>query len=197
MAWRRPGDKPLSEPMMVYSLMHICVAQPQWVKVLIPSIDGLEQNCRISSALTVEIQQSCTMSSISRHNLHNNCDLWTDLGPKDVLVLVGIIQKVVLIFRRGVRVIGRRADTMGNAIGWAFTFNGWKTSVTSHKQTQHFKSPATRLFVQQLDYVNIKQNMKAAHNRLFVRGTRRWPVDPRHKGPVMQKAFPCHNIIMT
>ena len=32
MAWRRPGDKPLSEPMMVSLLAHICVARPQWVK---------------------------------------------------------------------------------------------------------------------------------------------------------------------
>ena len=30
MAWRRPGDKPLSEPMMVRSLTHICVTRPQW-----------------------------------------------------------------------------------------------------------------------------------------------------------------------
>ena len=32
MAWRRPGDKPLSEPMMVSLLTHICVIRPQWVK---------------------------------------------------------------------------------------------------------------------------------------------------------------------
>ena len=32
MAWRRPGDKPLSEPMMVSLPTHICVARPQWVK---------------------------------------------------------------------------------------------------------------------------------------------------------------------
>ena len=31
MAWRRPGDKSLSEPMMVSLLTHICVARPQWV----------------------------------------------------------------------------------------------------------------------------------------------------------------------
>ena len=31
MAWRRPGDKPLSEPMVVNLLTHICVARPQWV----------------------------------------------------------------------------------------------------------------------------------------------------------------------
>ena len=29
MAWRRPGDKLLSEPMMVNLLMHICVTRPQ------------------------------------------------------------------------------------------------------------------------------------------------------------------------
>ena len=31
MAWHRPGDKPLSEPMMVSSTTHICVTRPQWV----------------------------------------------------------------------------------------------------------------------------------------------------------------------
>ena len=33
MAWRRPGDKPLSETMMVSVLTHICVTRPQWVNV--------------------------------------------------------------------------------------------------------------------------------------------------------------------
>ena len=32
-SWRRSGDKPLSEPMLVSLLMHICVDQPQWVKI--------------------------------------------------------------------------------------------------------------------------------------------------------------------
>ena len=31
MAWRRLGDKPLSEAMMVNLLTHICVTRPQWV----------------------------------------------------------------------------------------------------------------------------------------------------------------------
>ena len=34
MAWHRPGDKPLSEPMLVCLLTHICVTRPQWVKVI-------------------------------------------------------------------------------------------------------------------------------------------------------------------
>ena len=32
MAWCRPGDKPLSEPMLVNLPMHIWVTRPQWVK---------------------------------------------------------------------------------------------------------------------------------------------------------------------
>ena len=31
MAWRRSDDKPLSEPMMVSLLRHICITRPQWV----------------------------------------------------------------------------------------------------------------------------------------------------------------------
>ena len=34
MAWRRSGDKPLSEPMMVSLLTHICVTRPQWANDL-------------------------------------------------------------------------------------------------------------------------------------------------------------------
>ena len=32
MAWCQPGDKPLSEQMMVRLPTHICVTRPQWVK---------------------------------------------------------------------------------------------------------------------------------------------------------------------
>ena len=31
MAWRRPDDKPLSEPLVFILLTHICVTRPQWV----------------------------------------------------------------------------------------------------------------------------------------------------------------------
>ena len=39
MAWCLVGTKPLSEPMMVRLLTHICVSRPQWLK---------ESYCRIS-----------------------------------------------------------------------------------------------------------------------------------------------------
>ena len=34
MVWCRPGDKPLSDPVMVRLLAHICVTRPQWVKAV-------------------------------------------------------------------------------------------------------------------------------------------------------------------
>ena len=51
LAWRCPGDKPLSEPMMVNTsiLSQIC-----WID----NIDGLVQDCSICS--TLQILQSCT-----------------------------------------------------------------------------------------------------------------------------------------
>ena len=44
MAWHRPGNKPLSEPMMVNLLMHICLTQPQWVNSLSISYSHINHN---------------------------------------------------------------------------------------------------------------------------------------------------------
>ena len=38
MAWRRQGDKPLSGPVMVSLLTHMCITRPQWVKCLVATI---------------------------------------------------------------------------------------------------------------------------------------------------------------
>ena len=53
MAWRRPGDKPLSEPMLVRLLAHICVTRPQWVNSLVPRCSGSDfKNCNFQSRFT-------------------------------------------------------------------------------------------------------------------------------------------------
>ena len=77
MAWRRPGDKPLSEPMLVFVPTHKCVTRPQWVNpidspdqwcmlyyVQKSHFDGLVQDCSISSVLGLEILQFITKLSI-------------------------------------------------------------------------------------------------------------------------------------
>ena len=40
MAWRRPGNKPISEAMMVNLLRHIFVSRPQWFNALMPEKNG-------------------------------------------------------------------------------------------------------------------------------------------------------------
>ena len=51
MAWRRPGDKPLSEPMMVSLPTHICVTRPQWVNL--GQLNSLWRSCRSLSSMMV------------------------------------------------------------------------------------------------------------------------------------------------
>ena len=63
MAWRRPGDKPLSEPMMVSLLTHICVTRPQWVNTL-----RLRQNgCHFPDGISKRIffSENCSLMKIS------------------------------------------------------------------------------------------------------------------------------------
>ena len=52
-----------------------------------------------------------------------------------------------------------------------------------------FKLTITRLFVQQLVHADVRENTKAPHDWLFVKGIHRWPVDSPHKWPVMRKSF--------
>ena len=52
MAWRRPGDKPLSEAMTVNLPTHICVTRPQWVNILTSSVKLPSLECWRTSSQT-------------------------------------------------------------------------------------------------------------------------------------------------
>ena len=52
MAWRRPGDNPLSEPMVVRLTTHICVTRPQWVK-LKSREDSFDHNIRFNCPIVL------------------------------------------------------------------------------------------------------------------------------------------------
>ena len=68
MAWCRPGNKPLSEPIMVSLLMHICVTCPQWVK---SSKEFLKQIPDTETLITLCIKYSSS-------ELFKNCWLVTE-----------------------------------------------------------------------------------------------------------------------
>ena len=51
MVWRRPGDRPLSEPIMLSFLTYMCVTRPQWVKI-IPSTQPVSSTSESSLSLS-------------------------------------------------------------------------------------------------------------------------------------------------
>ena len=50
MAWRRPGDKPLSEPMIVRLQTHICVTRPQWDEIKL----SFQHTCLLTPGLFIK-----------------------------------------------------------------------------------------------------------------------------------------------
>ena len=58
MAWRRPGDKPLSERVIVSLLTHICVTRPQWVDTDMTVSSLISQKIRICAHWTNILQNS-------------------------------------------------------------------------------------------------------------------------------------------
>ena len=65
MAWRRPGDKPLSEPMVVSLPTHICIARPQWVKPLDSPFHSVQYICIIAKEFLGIKQKFWKFSNIS------------------------------------------------------------------------------------------------------------------------------------
>ena len=65
MAWRRSGDKPLSEPVMVRLPTHICVTRPQWVKI---DSGRSESHCGWEVVWEFLHRQLCVQK--------NTCDHW-------------------------------------------------------------------------------------------------------------------------
>ena len=65
MAWRRPGDKPLSEAMMISLPTHICVTRPQWVNA-VKQLSGVTMKLVLSSCLLYVRYWKTSKEDISR-----------------------------------------------------------------------------------------------------------------------------------
>ena len=72
MAWRRPGDKPLSEPMMVRLPTHVCVVRPQWVLTK-PESNTVE--CAVNGPIS-QIPQSIKQISHNIPFCNRNVHTW-------------------------------------------------------------------------------------------------------------------------
>ena len=68
-------------------------------------------------------------------------------------------------------------------------------TLTSQWTEWHRQSPARRLFTQSIIQAPIK-NISYHDGTGFVRGSRRWPVNFTHKGPVTRKTFSFDDVNM-
>ena len=68
MAWHRSGDKPLSEPVVVNLLTHICVTWPEWVNRTGAEIRIIWANF-VSTVVTGVLTSCLTMLSLSKHDI--------------------------------------------------------------------------------------------------------------------------------
>ena len=80
-AWHRPGAKPLSEPIMVSLLTHICVSGPQWVKGL-----RFVGNNRVLYILTITYSGLLKCLPFCRHFLRWQLYVYLKLVHYDQLI---------------------------------------------------------------------------------------------------------------
>ena len=75
MAWHPPGDKPLSEQMMVSLTTHICVTRPQWVKWFMISQPNSSR---------IRPQMLTTQINSDRTFIAPRCETFDDLFNADI-----------------------------------------------------------------------------------------------------------------
>ena len=73
MAWHRPGDKPLSEAMLVRLPRHICITRPQWVLngFMHPSTELNNESIQIAVYLNYSVTFQKLILSFCHHQRHS------------------------------------------------------------------------------------------------------------------------------
>ena len=99
MAWRRPGDKPLSEPMMVSSPTHICVSRPQWVKADgRPTASGSDVTSMFQNSFDEILEKCSTLRLPVRKDPRKHYELRVDVPPMpDVPTLMAWTLNVTVV----------------------------------------------------------------------------------------------------
>ena len=105
MAWRRPGDKPLSEPMMVSWRTHICVTRPQWVnptmdKHLHPFPKFIGAAVDVWEWISISSHPSFAMWLINHAGIEVNPCQWKGSPGKSMYLLVMIMDSNAKLWER-------------------------------------------------------------------------------------------------
>ena len=89
MVCRRPGNKPLSEPMMVSSQTHICITRPHWVKLEIMFSSELSSSRLSKDSIYIIILQQIDLQSAppSVHSYVYVCN--EKMSPVSLISIIG------------------------------------------------------------------------------------------------------------
>ena len=84
MAWCRPGV-PLSEPMMISSLTHMCITRPQWVTIVVSQITGNSKFCSKACNNRENIKAPHYWHFVKK--IHQWCFTWFQVSFQKILIL--------------------------------------------------------------------------------------------------------------
>ena len=181
MAWRRWGNKPLSEPMMVRLPTIICVTLPQWVKLLKMCT---QHGIRLGNwEISYGSHFLCPVSQVNK---------WWIVS----LILYDVMESHI--------VFGRFEWESG-----VWLKNVFKNRILHYNDVKwpswHLQLPVNKVFVQPFFGTYNKGISKFCVNGPllgestddFMRGIHWWPVDSPHKGPVTWKMVSFDDVIMS
>ena len=117
MAWCRPGDKPLSEPMMVSLTTHICVTRPQCVKMRLILSDIASTFCvYIHNKFVCDIYQNINRATVEYINIYTRVVLFDILRNANVTPCVPANVKLALSYSLKISAVGRKKSNSDQAL---------------------------------------------------------------------------------
>ena len=125
MAWRRPGDKPLSEPRMESLLTHICVTRPQWVNV----ISTLSYSMLKIREKKWQFRQASDFSSLGTY-----CQMFTSLAFRIHLRSIDLLDET-RFFNNVTKETGVQILVYVGLGYWCTTNFSFKIGTTCHAKT--------------------------------------------------------------
>ena len=183
MAWRRAGDKPLSGPMMVSLLTHICVTRPQWVKphlhqsaVILIQRNELKieawwrtyasVHCVITGLFGAKPSPGSNLTSVSIIRPWGS--YWNFIPNSNMFILANAFELVVDINSIYFVLIPVHIHTQTVNLDVTYQYVLLYITMTSHERHGRLVSPAPRLFDQQIIRLIIKENIMTPHYWPFV-----------------------------
>ena len=135
MAWRRPGAKPLSEPILIRLPMHICGARPQWVNTIDSRFIAVIYNMIVHTAPQLQRQNfsqtlhsrmtphtsplraSCGVSFVSTHLV-----LITIMCVDDTIINVYLLVSslIIYLYHHGINFGYRCITVMSLRTNWLY-----------------------------------------------------------------------------